>query len=906
MMLLLLVLSACEPAGDSAVDTTYAGPELEHSPPSSPSEGTDVELSVSASDDDGVASVRLYYRTEGNAAFTPAAMTESDGRWTATVGGSAVRVPALEYYFEAADLGAPSATSRLPEEGEREPFSLAVNVVGRAFPFVEDFEPGEGESARLSSLGWANASDGFGGYGWEVSTAKANGGTYSVAHPRGIDGIDPLDDWLISPPVNLSTAASVQVTWQEYGSSASEGSHSLFVSTGSRDPADGDYTAVANPLPNPTDGAWGRSAVYDLSAYAGQTIYLAWHYVGQSADDWYIDDVAVTGLGADVSASVAVAPEVVRPGESGVLTVTVSNPSTVEATGVSVSVDLPEGGASFDSAEASVGTIAPVSAGAAEFPFTVSGATADNRYLPLTVTVSHAGDPVVLDTTLLVGRASTAQFTFDNLATGSVQLSVGVGSLDEPTYEQVVFSGEAAEGETAFSADITDAFDTLPPEPGSGRWWVRVSTAQGGSVPDFSITYDGVDYVSTDVPTAVSSEAEGVVYLPEAPEPDVTSYGSEPSNLDPGSSGVTVWLELLNRAADTSGPLEATLVSTDAELTVVSGGPVVLDPDTLERGESVSWSGLFSFDVASTHTDSEPVTAELWLTDGVDSWTESLSFAVPFPVAKITGLEIDDDGRDGILDPDEGAELTFRVTNTGDESMSGQVRATLGIGAASTATATASTNTETVGTVGVGDTETVDDFEVMVSGGAVGDTVVLELTLVDSLRSYVATFPLTLGERPFVSVSDLDDPLGDTVDGTGFDVVNGTWRVDGDLLQIRLSSAAPFDASTLFVEAWGSSSGADYDLYILVAQSGLGSLRGYKFSTSSFTTLDDPSVSYPSADTVQIDLSITALGLSFDTFTLGFGVGWCGEPDYYCDHFPDGWGYPYAGYNPSDWFDLDW
>ena len=291
MMVLLLAFQACEPVEDSAVDTVYAGPELEHTPPASPTEGSDVELSVAASDDEGVASVRVYYRTEGNAAFTPVAMAEADGAWSATVDGGAVRSPALEYYFEAADLGAPSALSRLPEEGERDPFSLAVSVVGRAFPFVEDFEPGDGESARLSSLGWANASDGFNGYGWEVSTAQAHGGTYSVAHPRGIDGIDELDDWLISPAIDLGTAQSAQLTWQEYGASGSKGSHSLFVSTGSRDPDDGDYTAVANPLPNPGDGAWARSAVYDLSAYAGQTIYLAWHYVGQSADDWYIDDV---------------------------------------------------------------------------------------------------------------------------------------------------------------------------------------------------------------------------------------------------------------------------------------------------------------------------------------------------------------------------------------------------------------------------------------------------------------------------------------------------------------------------------------------------------------------------------------------------------------------------------------
>ncbi len=905
-MIVLLALAACDSGTDSVPATVYAGPEMEHTPPASPSEGEDVALSVTATDIDGVASVRVYYRSGTATAFSPAAMEVDGDTWSVTIPGTSVDDPALEYYFEAADLGDPSTESLLPEEGEREPFSVAVNVVGLAVPFVEDFEPGDGESERLSSLGWANASQGFTGYGWELSTARTHAGAYSVGHGRGIADIDPLDDWLISPAIDLGAAPSAQVTWYEYGASVDEASHTLMVSTGSRDPADGEYTALSNPLPAPTDGEWARSAAYDLSAYTGQVIYLAWHYVGQDADDWYIDDVAVTELGADLVASLATSPEVVRPGESGVLTVSVTNTSSVSASDVSVSVELPDGGASFTSSSQLVGEIAAGASGTADFDYTVGGTTSDNRYLPLTVTVSSSGDPVVLDDQLLVGRASSASFTFDNLATGSVRVSVGVGDLDAPDYELEVFAGEAAEGETTYTADITDAYASLPPAAGALRWWLRVDTAEGGTVTDFAINYDATDYVSTDTPSAVASDNEGVIYLPEPPAPTILDVTSTPDALDPGSTGVTLAIDLYNAGADGSGPLVATLASTHVDLTVLDGGPVTLDPGVFEADEVLNVSGLFSVEVSTAHTDSEPVTAELTLTDGVDSWTEEVSLAVPFPVAKITGIEIDDDGRDGILDPDESAEFTFRVTNTGDESMSGQVVGTLGIGASSTASATAGTNSESVGTLGVGDTEIVDDFEVMVTGGAAGDTVVLELTLVDNLRSYVALFPLTLGERPFVSMSDLDDPLGDVVNGDGFDVLNGTWRVDGDNLELRLQSDTVFDASTLFVEAWGESSGADYDLYILVAQSGVGSLRGYSFATSSFTTLADPVVSYPDASTVQIDVSITALGLSFDSFTLGFGVGWCGEPDYYCDHFPDGWGYPYSGYDPSGWYELSW
>ena len=42
------------------------------------------------------------------------------------------------------------------------------------------------------------------------------------------------------------------------------------------------------------------------------------------------------------------------------------------------------------------------------------------------------------------------------------------------------------------------------------------------------------------------------------------------------------------------------------------------------------------------------------------------------------------------------------------------------------------------------------------------------------------------------------------------------------------------------------------------------------------------------------------------SLSLGFASQWCGEPTYYCDHFPNGWGYPYVGYDPSNWFSIRW
>jgi len=119
-------------------------------------------------------------------------------------------------------------------------------------------------------------------------------------------------------------------------------------------------------------------------------------------------------------------------------------------------------------------------------------------------------------------------------------------------------------------------------------------------------------------------------------------------------------------------------------------------------------------------------------------------------------------------------------------------------------------------------------------------------------------------------------------------------------------SSTVFDGSRLFLEAWANSSASDYGLYRILAQSGKGGLQGYDFSSGTFYDLAEPVVSYPDAYTVELDVPISPMGLTFDELSLGWGTGWCGEPEYYCDQYPDAWGYPYAGYSTYDWYTLSW
>jgi hypothetical protein len=903
----LLFLAACDGAVDTgAGGVAYSGPEMVHTPPGVPLEGTAVTLTVEATDPDGVALVQFFHRTEGAPSWVPGAMASKGKTWSIELPGESVEPPGLEYYFQGIDLGDPSALSTLPDAGPSEPFLLPVQVIGNAFPFYEDFEPPDPEVAAITTIGWHNASQGFRGYGWDLSSGKANGGDFAVFHGRGAEVSSPPHDWLISPAIDLTAAPSAQVVWYEYGISADEATHGLYISTGSPDPDDEEYVAVEASLPPASETAWGRSRAYDLSAWVGQVVYLSWSYEGADTDDWFLDDVAVTELEPQFTPSWTTEPSLLAPGTAATLVVSVFNDSPVDATDVVVSAEFTEGGAANDTPPVTIASVAAGATGEARFDIEIDPGTPNNSYVPLTVTVADASVSTSESSRLLVGVASTASVEWLSLFDGALKLVVGVGDPDSPDWSTQVVSGSVLAGTDTYTADITGAVDYLPAGPADGRWWVQASTAGGGAVMEFSLEFDGVTEFSTMAPIAVDEAETGLCYLPEPPDFVVSRLTTSPSELDPGTSGASLSFTLKNDGASTSGPLSARLVSAHADLSVFDPGPIAFGSDPFDGGDSSTVSRAFVFDVAASHVDSSDLDATLLLTDGVESWSVPLGLAVPFPVFVITGVEIDDSGGDGILDPDETASLEFRVTNVGDESSVSLVRAVLSVEATSTATATAGTNSESLGSVSARTTKSVDDLELAVVGGAAGDTVDLLLTLTDSTRTYQARQQLVLGEPPWQPMSDLGDPTGDLIATGDFDVFSGWYRVIDGVLQMRLVSSTAFDPARLFVEAWASSPAADYGLYRILAQSGVGSLQGYDFSSGTFYNLDDPTISYPDAATVQWELPIAYMSLNFDELSIGFGAGWCGEPDYYCDHFPDDWGYPYVGYSTSDWFDLSW
>lgn len=892
---------------DDTVDTGelgLVGPEMIHTESVEDLfESQPLALEVQASDADGVNNIDVFYRAAGATYWENRPLEESEaGQWLGELPGVDIQEPGVEYYFRAADLGTPAASSYLPLSAADAPFSVAVQPRGGALPYLEDFE-----EDSLYQSGWVNVAYGFQGYPWGISTLESYSGESSVVHARGVDGIDAMDDYLISPALDFSQESEVQVSWAERGSGInSELKASLWISVGSRDPADADFQLVED-LVLAENSVWLRSSVVNLTAWAGEpVVYLAWRYEGVGAGDWFIDDVSVKALSCDAQMSLSWAPNPTHPGEEVALTVHLDNPVDASCAEVSVSMAVDATAGTLASPTADAGELLAEGTASADFDLTIDPDWPDNTYLPIEVTVDADGN-LFSDTLILtVGEASEARLEFDLMEEGLIQLSLGVGDPNDPEWEDLMYAASEAAGPLSLAFDVTDKEPFLGPGPGTERWWARVFTLVDLSVESFEIDFGDLTYEATVLPFG-SSGQEFLIYLPEPPQPLFLSAGTTPNPVAPGDT-VSLDLILYNAGAVTADTTVATLLSSDSSVSLVDAGPYDVGSGAWPGGAARTTSAPFEFMVASDHLDSSDVTFEVHLDDGAEEWTLPFSVAVPWPVLKIMALRIDDtnggDG-DGLLEPGESASLEIDIVNAGDLGASGIVVADLTVGSNSTAVASTPGVSDTLGTFSVGKSRTAD-FEITVDASSVlGDTIDLQLSFSDNAEVYTSEIQVILGELPWMPLSATDDDSGDS-NGYGFDLLNAQWRTDGVTMAFRFEAATAFDQTKDYAEAWMVSAGGDYSFYRLMLQGSTARLQGYD---SGFVNLSQPTLSFPDATHAVLEWNISDMGqITTNNFSVGLGAGWCQvATGSFCDHFPDGWGYYYhSTYNTSGFYSISW
>ncbi len=152
---------------------------------------------------------------------------------------------------------------------------------------------------------------------WVRDTAQFNSAPASAKHYFSCSA--DQDGWLVTPQITIPADGSTLLTFHQRGDwTADMVYHGILVSTGSGDPTVGPFVEIAQPATPPED-AWTTTPVaVDLSAYAGQSIYVAFKYTGNCADTWWVDDVQVLNNEAGPAISDVHIPLAVLPTSSNI------------------------------------------------------------------------------------------------------------------------------------------------------------------------------------------------------------------------------------------------------------------------------------------------------------------------------------------------------------------------------------------------------------------------------------------------------------------------------------------------------------------------------------------------------------------------------------------------------------
>lgn len=175
------------------------------------------------------------------------------------------------------------ATQNSEEPAENALVAQSVTSAN-AYPFTEKFE-----WETFPPAGWttfnADGDDAAWSQGWLNSTP---GGQFSAIH---IFGVGLQDGWLVSPKINLPAEGFFYLSFWSYVENANwYGKNSVWVSTGSVNPAHGHFVEVWTPQAV-TEG-WAQHFI-NLQALAGQSIHFAFRYEGDYAHSWAIDDISL-------------------------------------------------------------------------------------------------------------------------------------------------------------------------------------------------------------------------------------------------------------------------------------------------------------------------------------------------------------------------------------------------------------------------------------------------------------------------------------------------------------------------------------------------------------------------------------------------------------------------------------
>ncbi len=180
-------------------------------------------------------------------------------------------------------------TQGLMREGVNASFGTGLNRITPTNTTYEDFE-----GDVFPPEGWTIFSLLDNSQSWELNYWQNHtpGGTQSAFH-NYTSGEESVDNWLVTPQINIGTDGFHHLSfWSYLGNGWSYKKNSVLISTGSPNPADGDYVEKWAGISN--DGWMWAHFFINLEDYVGEDVYIAFRYEGdQWGHTWNVDDVAL-------------------------------------------------------------------------------------------------------------------------------------------------------------------------------------------------------------------------------------------------------------------------------------------------------------------------------------------------------------------------------------------------------------------------------------------------------------------------------------------------------------------------------------------------------------------------------------------------------------------------------------
>jgi hypothetical protein len=137
--------------------------------------------------------------------------------------------------------------------------------------------------------GWTSYTLGAGSgwiQSWQNSNEAARHGNHS-AYPSISNS--NCNNWLVSPAMDIKSTDYKLSFWERFDNMEYYENSAIHISTGSANPTDGDYILLFSN--SDTSTLW-LNREFDLAAYAGDTVFIAFQYTG-TWHTWFVDDVIV-------------------------------------------------------------------------------------------------------------------------------------------------------------------------------------------------------------------------------------------------------------------------------------------------------------------------------------------------------------------------------------------------------------------------------------------------------------------------------------------------------------------------------------------------------------------------------------------------------------------------------------